>query len=77
ARQSPSGIIKVPVTLGDEADVTHSLKHLSHRAYSFVGVLCAADVVAEDGVTSIRDRTNLACSKRVDDLSHKLLAKRV
>jgi hypothetical protein len=72
ARQSPGGIIKVPVSLADDADVAHSLKHLSHRAYSFVGMLSAADVVAEDGVTSIREKTNLACSRRVDELSINL-----
>jgi hypothetical protein len=72
ARSNPSGEVFTPLQLGDAEKESHSLKHLASRAYSFVALLVARDVLAADGSTSIRTRTNHACSLRVDEMAKGL-----
>jgi hypothetical protein len=72
ARNNPTGDVITPLQLGDSEKEAHSLKHLSSRAYSFVAMLVARDVLAADGRTSIRLRTNHACSLRVDEMAKGL-----
>lgn len=72
ARNNPNGEVITPLQLGDSENEAHSLKHLASRAYSFVAMLVAHDVLAADGSTSIRTRTNHACSLRVDEMAKGL-----
>ena len=72
ARQNPTGLVHTPMRLGDTKSDEHALKHLSNRAYSFVALLAAHDVLAADGRTSIRTLTNHACSLRVDAMAKGL-----
>ena len=72
ARKNPTGSVITPLKLGVPSEEEHSLKHLSSRAYSFVAMLAANDVLAADQSTSIRARTNRACSLRVDAMARGL-----
>lgn len=72
ARRNPGGEVVAPVELGDPETEEHTLKHLASRAYSFTALLAASDVVAADQSTSIRARTNRACSMRVDAMAESL-----
>lgn len=72
ARNNPNGEVVTPLQLGDAETEAHSLKHLASRPYSFVAMLAARDVLAADGTTSIRTKTNHACSLRVDEMAKGL-----
>ncbi|MAT16628.1 MAG: hypothetical protein CMJ46_15315 [Planctomyces sp.] len=72
ARNNPEGNVITPFQLGNAEGEAHSLKHLSSRAYSFVAMLAAGNVLAADSTTSIRMKTNHACSLRVDKMAKGL-----
>ena len=74
ARSNPGSPIVTPMKLGDAAEEGHMLKHLANRAYSFVGLLAAHDVLAADESTSVRTKTNLACSRCVDKMQRDVSA---
>lgn len=72
ARTNPNGSVITPLELGNGDDEARSLKHLASRSYSFIAMLAASDVLAADQSTSIRTRTNRACSGRVDAMAEGL-----
>ena len=72
ANRNPNGDVVAPIQLGDPEREAHSIKHLASRAYSFVAMLIARDVLAADEATSVRTRTNHACSLRVDEMAKGL-----
>ncbi len=66
ASLNPNGQLNLKFSSQDE-DFAHQLDKLSHRAFGFVGLLMAHDVLSSDGI-SCREAGYQACNARVSEI---------